>query len=317
MQFVIFLSCLVRNLFVGAAWGTIMMLMFAPELPENPPAPGDVSHVPLPGAPQLDTSSDPTAQFVEYAGGVDKAIALLEASRQARPAKPPRNLDGAAEVVRLESVTKFYKLGRQRIEALKGVSVSVKAGEFVAITGTSGSGKSTLLQIMGGLDQPTTGQVTIDGRNIGKLRDRKLSEFRNKTVGFVFQFFYLQPFLSTQLNLEVPGMFAGAKRGPRKQRAAELAGEVGLADRLRHLPKELSGGQMQRAAIARALLNSPKLLLADEPTGNLDRTNGRAIIDLFEAVREKFNTTIILVTHDPEIADRADRIINMQDGKLL
>ncbi|HTE21724.1 MAG TPA: ABC transporter ATP-binding protein [Candidatus Limnocylindria bacterium] len=264
-----------------------------------------------------DSRQDPIAEFIAYAGDVDRAIALLEATRRPNAPKPARNLDGAVEVVRLESVTKSYKLGRQRVEALKGVSVSVKAGEFVAITGTSGSGKSTLLQIMGGLDQPTSGQVTVDGQNIGKLRDRKLSEFRNKTVGFVFQFFYLQPFLNTQLNLEVPGMFAGARRGPRKQRAAELAGEVGLADRLRHLPKELSGGQMQRAAIARALLNSPKLLLADEPTGNLDRTNGRAIIDLFEAVREKFNTTIILVTHDPEIANRADREISLQDGRLL
>jgi ABC-type lipoprotein export system ATPase subunit len=261
-------------------------------------------------------SDDPIGQFIAYAGDIDKAIALLEASKRRR-AKPARNLDGAPEVVRLESVTKSYKLGRQRVEALKGVSVSVKTGEFVAITGTSGSGKSTLLQIMGGLDQPTSGHVTVDGHDIGKLSDRKLSKFRSQTVGFVFQFFYLQPFLNMQLNLEVPGMFAGGKRGPRKQRAAELAGEVGLADRLRHLPKELSGGQMQRAAIARALLNSPKLLLADEPTGNLDRTNGRAIIDLFETVRDKFNTTIILVTHDPEIAHRADRVINMRDGEVV
>lgn len=217
----------------------------------------------------------------------------------------------------VKNIAKTYKLGRQKLEVLKGVSLDIREGEFVAITGASGSGKSTLLQLMGGLDKPTTGEVWFAGKNLAKLSDGKLSEFRRQTVGFVFQFFYLQPFLRLERNLAVPGMFAHAKRADQRASVTELAEKVGLSDRLKHYPKELSGGQMQRAAIARALFNQPKILLADEPTGNLDSANGAAIIKLFETIREEFGMAVVIVTHDPAIAARADREIKLKDGVVL
>ena len=216
----------------------------------------------------------------------------------------------------VKDITKTYKLGRQKLEVLKGITLDIHEGEFVAITGASGSGKSTLLQLMGGLDKPTKGDVVFGNKSLAKLSDGKLSAFRRDTIGFVFQFFYLQPFLKLQQNLEVPGMFAKAPRRTRHETARNLADKVGLGDRLVHYPKELSGGQMQRAAIARALLNHPKILLADEPTGNLDSVNGRAIVDLFETIRNELGMTVVIVTHDPAIAARADREIRLRDGVL-
>jgi ABC-type lipoprotein export system ATPase subunit len=180
----------------------------------------------------------------------------------------------------------------------------------------SGSGKSTLLNLIGGLDKPDSGAVTVDGHNLAKLSDGRLSEFRNRTIGFVFQFFYLQPFLNLRTNLAVPGMFSHLPKGERDVRITELAAAVGIADRLEHLPKELSGGQMQRAAIARALLNRPKIILADEPTGNVDRANAHAIMELFAKVRDTYHTTIIIVTHDTEAARFADRAVTIRDGRL-
>ena len=261
---------------------------------------------------------DPVAKFLKgFGGDIDAAIAALESaklqSKKARVSTKPLG----PELVRVEGLSKRYKIGRTHVDALKGVSLSIHEGEFVAFTGTSGSGKSTLLQLIGGLDKPTGGTVIVDGNDITKLSDRKLSVFRNKTIGFVFQFFYLQPFLRLQTNLEVPAMFARTKRSVRQQQSGELARAVGLDDRLKHLPKELSGGQMQRAAIARALLNRPKILLADEPTGNLDSANGEAIIGLFEKIREEYGTTIVVVTHDPKIAARADREISLKDGLVV
>lgn len=216
----------------------------------------------------------------------------------------------------VQDVAKTYRIGRQKLDVLKGVTLDIHEGEFIAITGASGSGKSTLLQLMGGLDKPTSGDVVFGGTSLAKLSDSKLSAFRRDTIGFVFQFFYLQPFLKLQQNLEVPGMFARTSRNTRHETAVKLADKVGLSDRISHYPKELSGGQMQRAAIARALLNHPKILLADEPTGNLDSVNGRAIIDLFEAIRSELGTTVVIVTHDPVIAARADREIRLKDGAL-
>lgn len=253
-----------------------------------------------------------------YDGDIDKAIAALRQAAIKEPQRPAYDVPvDAPVVVKMENVSKKYKLGSERVSALKNISISIRQGEFVAITGTSGSGKSTMLQLIGGLDKPSEGTVLIDGQNVRKMNDRKLSVLRNQTIGFVFQFFYLQPFLNTQANLEVPGMFARTPRRLRIKKARELSSAVGLSDRLLHLPKELSGGQMQRAAIARALFNEPKILLADEPTGNLDQENSKAIIELFKTVREKFGTTIVIVTHDQTIAAQADREIKLEDGILL
>ncbi len=215
------------------------------------------------------------------------------------------------------NLQKEYKRGKQKIPVLKGISLSIHEGEFVAITGASGGGKSTLLQLLGGLDKPNSGEVKYGDVSLAKLSDKKLSEFRRQTIGFVFQFFYLQPFLKVAKNLEVANMFARKSRRGRTDRVLSLSDKVGLSDRVDHLPKELSGGQMQRAAIARALMNQPKIILADEPTGNLDTTNSTAIVDLFEAIRTEFGTTIVIVTHDPNIAARADREIIVKDGLLI
>ncbi len=276
-------------------------------------------------APQLPMNvASPTAKAREFLNAFDnnlelaqQALADVAAENVSQNADSYKVAEDAPVVIRLEDVSKTYKLGKQKVNALKEVSLTIQQGEFVAITGASGSGKSTLLQLIGGLDKPTKGLVSVDGKKLAKLSDRKLSIFRNKTVGFVFQFFYLQPFLRLQTNLEVPGMFARERRGVRVARTKELAVAVGLEDRLRHMPKELSGGQMQRAAIARALLNNPKVILADEPTGNLDSVNGRGIIDLFDKIRHDFGTTVIVVTHDAKVASRADREIVMKDGERL
>lgn len=252
----------------------------------------------------------------EFDGDINLAIESIKSFDARKKTTRLSNIKYGPEIVNITNVTKTYKLGRKNVQALNDISLSIKEGEFVALTGPSGSGKSTLMQIIGGLDKPTDGKVIVDSKDISRMSDRQLSIFRNKTIGYVFQFFYLQPFLSTSVNLEVPGMFARTKRSERLSKIDELATAVSLSDRLSHLPKELSGGQMQRAAIARALLNKPKLLLADEPTGNLDRKNGMAIIDLFQEVREKYGATVIVVTHDKEIASRADREIKLMDGEI-
>ena len=256
-----------------------------------------------------------------FEGDATKAVYGLREymANDRRKASPVKQLIRRSEevIISVKNVKKSYKIGRQKVEAVNDVSLSIHKGEFIALTGASGSGKSTLLQLIGGLDKPTDGEITVDGTDIGKMNDRKLSKFRNQTIGFVFQFFYLQPFLRVQKNIEVPAMFAGTKRSERQPLVEKISKSVGLSDRLTHLPKELSGGQMQRVAIARALLNNPKILLADEPTGNLDSSNSAAIIELFEKVRDEFGTTIIIVTHDPAIARRADREIKLKDGKIL
>ncbi len=255
-----------------------------------------------------------------FDGDKEQAIAALRSSTvsQAVPrVANPNKMPTTPVILSVQNIVKEYKLGKQHLKVLNGISFDVHEAEIIAITGASGSGKSTLLQLLGGLDKPTSGEVLVNGTSIAKLSDAKLSAFRRQTIGFVFQFFYLQPFLKLRRNLEVPGMFARAKRKDRIIRVNELAEKVGLKDRLDHYPKELSGGQMQRAAIARALLNNPKIILADEPTGNLDSQNGEQIIDLFESIRNDFGTTVVIVTHDPEIARRADRRIQVVDGRLV
>lgn len=252
----------------------------------------------------------------KYSGDVSQITeALRSLQRQARNTKIKREYGEV--LVEVSDLTKTYKVGKEKVAALKGVSLQVRQGEFLALTGTSGSGKSTLLQLIGGLDKATSGSLVVDNNDISKMPDRKIAEFRGRTIGFVFQFFYLQPFLNLGRNLEVPGIFARTKPKPRQLKALELAEKVDLSDRLKHLPNELSGGQMQRAAIARALLNNPKIILADEPTGNLDRKNAFAIMDLLSNVRDSFGTTVIVVTHDSELAARADREIKLQDGAIV
>lgn len=258
----------------------------------------------------------------ELKGALNRAYANLKVSDMTDlspkiiPKAPFKRPEGDP-LISVQDLVKVYKNGKEKLTAVDKVSFEVWPGELIALTGASGSGKSTLLHMLGGLDKPTSGVITIDGQNIAKLSDRKLSNFRNRTIGFVFQFFYMQPFLTLAQNIAVPSMIYKMSAKDRKAKVAELAAAVGLSDRLKHLPKELSGGQMQRAAIARALFNSPKIILADEPTGNLDSVNSQSVMDLFKEIRQKFGTTIIIVTHDRQVANQTDREISMKDGVIL
>lgn len=252
-----------------------------------------------------------------FQGDLEEATrALSDLSEQDQPSRHLKHEYGAT-ILKADHASRQYKLGRSnKVAAVRDISLEVRQGEFLAITGPSGSGKSTLLNLIGGLDKPDSGTVVVDGHDLSKLSDAKLSEFRNRTIGFVFQFFYLQPFLNVRTNLMVPGMFSRLPSSELESRVAELAEAVGIADRLQHRPSELSGGQMQRAAIARALLNRPKIVLADEPTGNVDRANAHAIIELFAKMRDRYRATVIIVTHDPEVARQTDRTLTLRDGSI-
>lgn len=231
--------------------------------------------------------------------------------------KPSHDFSNAPTVISVDNLSKKYKLGGTVVNAVEGVSLDIKQGEMVALVGASGSGKSTLLQMIGGLDKPSSGTVTVDGEVLGKMRDGKLSRYRGQKIGFVFQSFYLQPFLNVQANIEIPAVFARTKRSERHKQSLSVAEAVGLQDRTKHYGKELSGGQIQRTAIARALMNRPRIILADEPTGNLDQANADAIFELFENARKTYGTTIVVVTHDEDLAERMDRKIRLMDGRVV
>lgn len=219
------------------------------------------------------------------------------------------------ELVRLDGVTKTYRKGSNAQDALKNVSLQISQGEAVAIMGPSGSGKSTLLQLVGGLDYPTSGTTMIDGQEPRKLSDAARSRFRKNTIGFVFQQFYLQPFLSSIDNVALPMRLNRVKASLAREKATELLKKVGLEEKLHSKPSELSGGEMQRVAIARALANDPKLLLADEPTGNLDRDNASAVVKLFNELAKE-GRTVVVVTHDEKVAAAFDRTIHLENGEI-
>jgi putative ABC transport system ATP-binding protein len=219
-------------------------------------------------------------------------------------------------LIHLAAVTKVYPLGKTRVPALRGIDLAIATGEYVAIMGPSGSGKSTLMNILGCLDVPTGGSYRLRGYDVGALSDNELSRLRNREIGFVFQTFNLLPRANAMQNVALPLVYAGVGSGERTRRAEEALAAVGLAERARHRPSELSGGERQRVAIARALVVRPSLILADEPTGNLDSATGREIMEALERAGGD-GRTIILVTHEEEIADRARRILRLRDGHLV
>jgi len=218
--------------------------------------------------------------------------------------------------IQLEDIKKIYNLGKIEVPALQGINLKIIQGSFLSITGPSGSGKSTLMYIIGCLDRPTSGEYIFNGLNIPQLDDDKLADIRKKKIGFVFQTFNLLPRATALYNVELPMIYNGVSRTDRKERAIQLLKKVGLGHRLYHLPSELSGGERQRVAIARALANTPDIILADEPTGNLDTKMGAEIINIFKKLHEE-GKTIIIVTHEISIAQEAGRVIKMLDGKII
>jgi putative ABC transport system ATP-binding protein len=222
-----------------------------------------------------------------------------------------------SDIVKIRGVHKFFSRGSERIDVLKGVDVTIPKGEFLALMGPSGSGKTTLLNLMGGLDQPTQGGVEVDGVEISGLRGSALSRWRSQHIGFVFQLYNLLPVLTAEKNVELPLLLTSLSSGDRRKRAAIALKIVGLADRMHHYPRQLSGGQEQRVGIARAIVTDPTLLLCDEPTGDLDRKAGDEILDLLQALNREQGKTIVMVTHDPHAAARAKRTLHLDKGVLV
>lgn len=218
-------------------------------------------------------------------------------------------------IIQIEGITKFYKVGTQTVKALRGVDLTIGSNEYVAIMGPSGSGKTTLMNILGCLDTPTGGVYVLNGTDVSKMNDDELAGVRNKEIGFVFQTFNLLPRYSALDNVMLPLIYAGCTREEREERAIKVLDNVGLSDRMNHNPNELSGGQRQRVAVARALINNPSIILADEPTGNLDSKTSVDIMNLFEDIYKQGNT-IIVVTHEEDIAKHARRIVRLRDGLI-
>jgi putative ABC transport system ATP-binding protein len=219
-------------------------------------------------------------------------------------------------MIRMRGIRKVYSTGRVEVTALKGVDLDVGANEYLAVVGPSGSGKSTLMNILGCLDTPTSGEYVLSGESVGGLDRNRLAEIRNRHVGFVFQNFNLLPYATALENVELPLLFAGVPTRERRERAAAMLERVDLADRMDHKPTELSGGQMQRVAIARALVNRPAMVLADEPTGNLDTASGKGIVGLFQELYGA-GQTIVMITHDMNVAKLASRIVQIRDGEIV
>ncbi len=218
-------------------------------------------------------------------------------------------------LIDLKSIIKDYQIGTQSVHALRGIDLAIDASEYVAVMGPSGSGKSTLMNILGCLDTPTDGVYTLNKNNVSELNDDQLAEIRNREIGFVFQTFNLLPRATALHNVELPLIYKGIAAGKRREQAIQALKRVGLEDRMHHRPNELSGGQRQRVAIARALVNNPSIILADEPTGNLDTRTGDEIMEIFEALHDEGNT-IIMVTHEEYIAEHSDRIVRLRDGVI-
>jgi lipoprotein-releasing system ATP-binding protein len=214
------------------------------------------------------------------------------------------------------ALTKTYTMGKRSLEVLRGVDLDVARGEFLALRGASGAGKSTLLHLIGGLDLPNAGEILFDGQNLVMFSERKLTEFRNRRIGFIFQAYHLLPELDALENVCLPARMARVSSVKVEARGRELLARVGLKDRLDHKPSELSGGEQQRVAIARALINEPELVLADEPTGNLDSKTGGEIIELLKSLRIEKNTTLVIATHDAKVAANAERVIELVDGRI-
>jgi putative ABC transport system ATP-binding protein len=224
-------------------------------------------------------------------------------------------MNNTEPIIAMNGIRKVYDTGKVKVEALKGVDLDIFPGEFVAIVGPSGSGKSTLMNLLGCLDTPTDGTYAIGGENVAGVSRDTLAEIRNRRVGFVFQNFNLLPHITAQENVELPMLFGGVSPKERRARAVELLTKVGLGERVDHKPTELSGGQMQRVAIARALAMNPDIILADEPTGNLDTSSGTDVMSLFNELW-KSGRTLVIITHDPALAKRASRIVEIRDGRI-
>ena len=232
-------------------------------------------------------------------------------------AEPVHRLDTAVPVVEAVDVTKSYRLEGVTVDALRGVSLAVRPGDYLAIVGPSGSGKSTLMHLLGGIDRPSTGTVRVAGRDVSELSEDDVAQVRNATVGFVFQAFQLLPRTSALGNVAMPLVYRGLRKAQRQRVAAEALDAVGMSHRTTHRPSQLSGGEQQRVAIARALVGEPAVILADEPTGNLDTRRGREVMDLLERLNAERGVAVVVVTHDADVAARTDRVVHVRDGLLV